>query len=189
MCFLVCQRGKGREVNNKTSSQSQSPLRNRLSPKPHPKVQEHTSSQSRTQRQAPASTHRPNTDFTFNVSGGMKNLTAWWSNTSSKSSALCSHQRTQLSWDTWGPDLHMSLQNCHLIHPHLNCKLQTSQISHRRQPQPAPPSLGSGQSQTLPLPSYSALQNLCRQRMPISQMCVHYFQIQELMLLQKKKTG
>lgn len=98
MGFLICWRGKGIDVNDKTSSQSKSGLSNRLSPKPHPRVQELTSSQSRTQRQAPASTHRLNTDFILTVSGGMKNLTTWFSTHSSKSRALFSHQRTQLSW-------------------------------------------------------------------------------------------
>lgn len=182
MCFLVYWRGKGRDVNNKTGSQSKPRLSNRLGPKPHPRVHEHTSSQSRTQGQAPANTHRLNTDFTFTVSGGMKNFTNRFSAHSSKSRALFSHQRTQLSWTLEVlTDLQQSLQNCHLIHPHLNCKLQTSQISRRGQPQPSTrPASAQAKASLSHFLHIPALQNLRRQRMPVSQICVHYFQSQGL---------
>lgn len=132
MCFLVCQREKSRDVDNKSSSRRTASLSNRTGPKPHPRVHEHTSSQSHCIQEGrflPALTEATPTSLLMSLERGK---TSWPdSRDILPNQALCLAIKELSTLEVltyiW------VYKNCHLTHPHLNCKLQTSHISHRRQ--------------------------------------------------------
>lgn len=66
---------KSRDVDNKSSSQRTSALSNRVNPKPHPRVPEHTSSQSRSIQEGrflPALTEATQTSLLMSLERGKK---------------------------------------------------------------------------------------------------------------------